>query len=116
MINTLYVILIMTFQLRFSSHPYVLVNTIILCNCGIEADNHHLLESIATCNRKITKLTMYFTINLAFTNYLNVLPNVTEPLNLIRDRTCHEQPLPIHLNIPHYDNSLTNRPSKLKEF
>ena len=24
--------------------------------------------------------------------------------------------IPIHLNILHYDNSLTNRPSKLKEF
>ena len=59
---------------------------------------------------------MYFIINLAFTNYLDVLPNLTEPLTLIRDRTHYEQPLPIHLNIPHYDNSLTNRPSKLKEF
>ena len=45
-----------------------------------------------------------------------MLPNLTEPLTLIRDRTRYEQPLPIHLNIPHYDNSLTNRPSKLKEF
>ena len=59
---------------------------------------------------------MYFTINLAFTNYLDVLPNLTEPLTLIRDRTHYEQPLPIHLNISHYDNSLTNRSSKLKEF
>ena len=59
---------------------------------------------------------MYFTINLAFTNYLDVLPNLTEPLTLFRDRTHYEQPLPIHLNIPHYDNSLTNRPNKLREF
>ena len=51
-----------------------------------------------------------------FTNYLDILPNLTESLTLIRDRTHYEQPLPIHLNIPHYDNSLTNRPSKLKEF
>ena len=41
---------------------------------------------------------------------------MTKPLTLIRDRTHYEQPLPIHLNIPPYDNSLTNRPSKLKEF
>ena len=101
---------------KIPSHPYVLVNRSILCNCGIEVDNHHLLESIAACNSEITKLTMYFTINLAFTNYLDVLPNLTEPLTLIRDRTCYEQPFPIHLDIPHYDNSLTNRPSKLKEF
>ena len=53
---------------------------------------------------------------LAFTNYLDVLPNLTEQLTLVRDRTCYEQPIPIHLNIPHYDNSLTNRPSKPKEF
>ena len=59
---------------------------------------------------------MYFTINLVFTNYLDMIPNLTESLTLIRDRTCYEQPISIHLNIPHYDNSLTNRPSKLKEF
>ena len=41
---------------------------------------------------------------------------MTESLTLIRDRTCYEQPIPIHLNVPHYDHSLTNRPSKLKEF
>ena len=29
---------------KIPSHPYVLVNTSILCNCGIEADSHHLLE------------------------------------------------------------------------
>ena len=45
-----------------------------------------------------------------------MLPNLMESLTLIRDRTSYEQPLPIHLNIPHYDNSLTNRPSKWKEF
>ena len=66
--------------------------------------------------QKITKSIMYFTITLVFTNYLDMLPNLTESLNLITDRTCFEQPIPIHLNIPHYDNSLTNRPSKLKEF
>ena len=81
---------------KIPNHPYVLVNRSILCKYGIEADNHHLLESIATCKRKITKLTMYFTINLAFTNYLDILPNLTEPLTLIRDRTHYEQPLPIH--------------------
>ena len=101
---------------KIPSHPYVLVNRSILCNCGIEADNHHLLESIASCDKKITKLIMYFTINLAFINYLDMLPNLTELLTLIRDRTHYEQPIPIHLNIPHCDNSLTNRPNKLKEF
>ena len=101
---------------KIPSHPYILVNRSILCNCRIEADNHHLLESIASCNKKITKLIMFFTINLPFTNYLDMLPNLTESLNLIKDRTHNEQPIPIHLNILHYDSSLTNRPSKLKDF
>ena len=67
---------------KIPSHPYVLVNRSILCNCGIEADNYHLLESIASCDKKITKLTMYFTINLAFTNYLDIFPNLDRLINL----------------------------------
>ena len=43
---------------RIPSHPYVLVNRSVLCNCGIEADNHYLLESLAACDNKISKLTM----------------------------------------------------------
>ena len=59
---------------------------------------------------------MYFTINLAFTNYLDMFPNLTDSLTLIRDKTSYEQPLPIYLNAPCYDNSLHNRPTKLKDF
>ena len=101
---------------KIPSHPYVLVNRSILCNCGIEADSHHLLESLAACNKKLTKLTMYFTINLAFSNYLELMPNLTDQLTLNRGKTNHEQPLPIYLNILCYDNSLSDRPGKLKEF
>ena len=101
---------------KIPSHPYILVNRSILCNCRIEVDNHHLLESIASCNKKITQLIMYFTINLAFTDHLDMFPNMTDSLTLIRDRTQYEQPLPIHLNVPQYDSSLNNRPIKLKIF
>ena len=101
---------------KIPSNPFVLVNRSILCYCRIEADNHHLLESIVSCSRKITKLIIYFTINLVFTNYLDMLPNLTESLTLTRDRTYYEQPISIHLNIPHYDSSVPNRPSKLREF
>ena len=101
---------------KIPSHPYVLVNRSILCNCRIEANNHHLLESIASCDKKITQLIMYFTINLAFTDYLDMFPNMTDSLTLIRDRPQYEQPLPIYLHIPQYDNSLNNRPTKLKDF
>ena len=63
----------------------------------------------------MTKLTMYFTINLALTNYLDMFPNLTDTLTLIREKTSFKQPLPIHINIPHYDSSLSNRPTKLKD-
>ena len=101
---------------KIPSHPYVLVNRSILCNCGIEADNHYLLESIATCDNKITSLVMYFTIKMAFTNYLDLLPNLINPSQLIKDRTTYEQPLPIHLSIPDFDNSLQHAPTNLKNF
>ena len=87
--------------IKIPSHPYVLVNRSILCNCVIEADSHHLLESFATCDNKITKLVMYFTINLTFTNYLDMLPNMTDSLPIIKDRMRYEQPLPLNLSIPH---------------
>ena len=102
-------------SVKILSHPYVLVNRSILCNCRIKADNHHLLESIFSSDKKTTKLIMYFTISLAFKNYLDMLLNMTDTLPLIRDRTWYKQPLPIHLNIPHYDNSLNYRPTKLKD-
>ena len=65
-------------SVKIPSHPCVLVNRSILCNCGIDADNHHLLGLLTACNEKLTKMTMYFTIHLAFTNYLDLLPNLME--------------------------------------
>ena len=66
---------------KIPSYPYAFVNRSISCNCSIEADNHHLLESIASCDKKITKLTMHFTINLALKNYLDVLPKFDRTIN-----------------------------------
>ena len=59
---------------------------------------------------------MYFTINMAFTNYLNLLPNLTNPSQLIKYRTTYEQHLPINLSIPDFDNSLQHAPTNLKNF
>ena len=101
---------------KIPSHPYVLVNRCILCNSGIEADSHHVLESLAACDNKPTKLTVYFTINLAFSHYLELIPNMTAQLPINKCKTDFEQPLPIYLNKLHFDNSLSDRPSKLKEF
>ena len=46
------------------SHPYVLVNRSVLCNCRIEAENNYLLESLAACHDSNAKLVMYFMVNL----------------------------------------------------
>ena len=56
---------------------------------------------------------MYFTINLAFTKYLDMLPNLTDSLPIIKDRTRYEQPLPLYLSVSHFDNFLRHR---LKDF
>ena len=50
------------------SHPYVLLDRNILCNCDIEAENNFLLESLAACSEKENEnenpdLEMYFTVN-----------------------------------------------------
>ena len=101
---------------KIPSHSYVLVNRSILCNCRIEADNHFLLKSTAACDDKGSNLAMYFTINMAFANYLDMLPNLTNPFQLIKDRTTYEQPLPINLSIPDFDSSLQHAPTNLKNF
>ena len=44
---------------------------------GIEVENHFLLESSAACQGVNSKLVMYFTINTAFINYLDLFPNLT---------------------------------------
>ena len=79
-------------------------------------DNHCLLESIAACDNRDSKLVMYFTINIAFANYLDMCPNLTDSFQLINDRTMYEQPLPINLNIPDFDSSLLHASTNLKNF
>ena len=93
-----------------------MVNRSILYNCRIEADNHYLLKSFAPCDNKVSNLVMYFTINMACTNYLDLLPNLTNLSHLIKDRTTYEQLLPINLSIPDFDNSLQYAPTTLNNF
>ena len=78
------------------SHPYVLVNRSVLCNCDIEMENHFLLKYLAACENANSELTMYFTVNTAFVNYLDKFPSLTESLEfpIIKDKTTFEQILP----------------------
>ena len=104
--------------IKIPSHPCMLVNRGVLCNCGIEAENHFLLKSLAACQHTYSKLTMYFTVNTAFVNYLDKFPNLTESLEflVIRNKTTFEQILPISLKISKFDPTLLTASSNLKEF
>ena len=71
---------------------------------------------MAACQDTNSKLTMYFTVNTAFVNYLDKFPNLAESLEfpIIRSKTNFKQTLPISLNISKFD--LTCASGKLKAF
>ena len=104
--------------INIPSHPCVLVNRGVLCNCGIKAENHFLLESLAACQDTNSKLVMYFTVNTAFIKHLDQFPNLTGSLEflIIKNKTTIEQILPISLNISKFDPTLQTASSDLKEF
>ena len=52
------------------SHPYVLVNRLILCNCHLQTGFNYLLKSLSSCDSGATS-TMYFTFNSAFQHFLS---------------------------------------------
>ena len=88
-----------------------------MCNCGIEAENHFLLKSLAACENANSKLTMYFTINTAFVNYLDKFPNLTESheFPVIKNKTTFEETLPIFLNIFKFDQMLLTASTDLQK-
>ena len=104
--------------INIPSHPYVLVNRSILCNCGIEAEKHFLLESLVACQDVNSKLVKYFTVNMASINYLDQFSNLTELLEflIIKSKTTFKQTLPISLNVSKFDSNLLTASSNLKEF
>ena len=99
------------------SHPYVLVNRIVLCNCGIKAENNFLLESLAVFHDANTNLIMYFTVNTAFTNYLDQF-NLMEELEfpVLTNKTISEFNLPVFLNKSKFDKSILTMPQTLKNY
>ena len=103
--------------IEIPGHPYVLVNRSVFCNCGIEAENNYLPESLATCHDSRTKLIMYFTVNLAFTNHLNDF-NLMEEISIptITNKSTSEVTLLVFLNKSKFDESLLSAPLTLKEY
>ena len=53
------------------SHPYVLVNRSILCNCHLQSGLNYLLKLLGSCEPGATP-TMYFTVNSAFQHFMSV--------------------------------------------
>ena len=104
--------------LMIPTHLYVLVNKSVLCNCGLEAENHLLLESLAACQGINSKLVTYFTVNTTFINYLDQFPNLTESFEfpIIKHKTTFEHILHISLNISKFDSTLLTASSNLKKF
>ena len=102
--------------IKIPSHPSFLVNRSILCNCGFEAENNFLLESLATCLDANTNLVMYFMVNTAFTNYIDQF-NLTGDLKfpILTNKTTSEYTLLIFLNDSRFDDSLITTPQTLKE-
>ena len=103
---------------RIPSHPYVLVNRSVLCDCGIKAGNNFLLESLAACHDANSKLVMCFMVNTAFVIYLDQIDNLTESheFPILKNMTTFEKTLPISLNISKFDTSLLTAPKILKDF
>ena len=99
------------------SHPYVLVNRSVHCNCGMEAENNFLLESLAACHDGNTNLVMYFTINTTLTIYTDQF-NLTEDLEfpILTNETTSEYTLNIFLNNSRFYDSLFTAPQTLKEY
>ena len=98
------------------SHPYVLLDRNILCNCDIEAESNVLLGSLAACEEHAKPdLEMYFMVSLAFVDYLEQLnETITTPIN--RNWTCAKQPIPFSFDSFQVSSKLMHMPIMLKDF
>ena len=102
--------------IEIPSHPYVLLNRTVLCNCIIEAESNFLLESIAACNpeRDNVDLEMNFVANTAFLNYFDKLINALD-IPDFHNITRQEHILPISLESNDFDEKLLSAPKMLRE-
>ena len=103
-------------HIKIPSHPCVLLNRMILCNCIIEAENNFLLESIAACDPDSVDvdLEMYCMANTAFLNYFEGLIDTLEVPSL-HNVTMQVHTLPISLESDDLDKDLLAAPEKLRE-
>ena len=101
--------------LEIPSHPYVLLNRTVLCNCIIEVESNFLLESIAACDPEKTDadLEMYFVANKAFLNYFDELIEMLD-IPVFHNVTKQEHVLPISLESDGFNEELLAAPKTLR--
>ena len=101
--------------LEIPSHPYVLLNRMVLCNCIIEVESNFLLESIAACDPEKTDadLEMYFMANKAFLNYFDELIETLD-IPVFLNVTKQEHVLPIPLESDGFNEELLAAPKMLR--
>ena len=88
----------------------------VLPNCDIHAEEHSLLESIATCPGKQSEMTIYYTVNTAFMPHLhNFREELEVPgLEMNQNWTTQEQVYPISLQSTPFNNKLLKAPGTVK--
>ena len=100
--------------IKIPRHQYVLLKRTILCNCGIEAEDNFLLESIAAHPGKQSALTIYYTVNKVFMHYFESLTDDLET-HISHNWTTQEQILPISLQMFEFDSKLLKEPKIPKD-
>ena len=103
--------------INIPSHPYVLMNRSILCNCDMEAESNFLLESLAACENLENKadLVMYFTVNLTFVNYFECTKESLS-FSISTNWTTQEPILPISIENFEFNPKLLSAPKTMKDF
>ena len=96
------------YPIKIQRHLYVLLKRSVLCNYDIHAEEHSLLESIATYPSKQSNMTKYHTFNIAFMPYLDTFQGrlgVTK-YGVNQNWTTQKQVLPISLQATPFDSKL----------
>ena len=104
------------YPIKIPRHPYILLKRSVLCNCDIHAEEHSLLESIATCPGKQSNRTIYYTVNTAFMPYIDTFKEDLDlpGLEINQNWTTQKQVLPILLQATPFNSKLLNAPKTLK--
>ena len=102
--------------IKISRHPYILLKRSVPCTCDIHAEEHTLLELIATCPGKQSDMTIDYTVNTAFMPYLDIFREEIQvpSLEVNQNWTTQEQVLPMSLQSTPFNNKLLKAPGTLK--